>query len=63
MLTPIRVLVGGGSLARVSVARGMKKQVPGRVHHAVISCVHGISTALLTPNASRTEALQDNVSP
>ena len=26
MLTPIRVLVGGGSFARVSVARGMKNR-------------------------------------
>ena len=40
-----------------------EEQVPGGVHHAVISCVHGISTSLLTPNASRTEALAQFVVP
>ena len=64
MLTPIRVLVGGGSFARVSAARGMKNRfLVELVHHAVISCVHGISTTLLTPNASRTEALAQFVVP
>ena len=42
--SPIRVLIVGGSFARVCVA----EQVHGDFRHAVISGVHGISTAPCT---------------